>query len=180
MSTLASLFTEYYALPLLSRRAVSAIVGACAGDGATRPTHWVYDRSVLENVIGQQNPEFWPVSLSPFYSMKTGRRSCYNDESLAMLQSLSPSPAPFDKSATERSLLQMFAPDSEYAEALGRRLTAYDPSQRTAKRDPIPGPWQQSAVTSFLKAASEHKEVTGDPSSTETDGFCLSIPLVAR
>lgn len=180
MSAISSLLTEYHALPLFSRRAVSAIVGACVGDGATRPTHWVYDRSILETSIGPQNPEFWPVSLSPFYTMETGRRSCYNDESLAMLLSLSPAPAPFDKHAAEASLLKMFAPDSEYAEALGRRLKAYEPSQRTQAREPIPGPWQQAAVTSFLKAAADGKEVTGDPTSTETDGFCLSIPLVAR
>lgn len=180
MSALSSLLTEYHALPLLSRRAVAAIVGACVGDGATRPTHWVYDRSVLETTIGQQNPEFWPVSLSPFYTMETGRRSCYNDEALAMLLSLSPARTAFDKSATEASLLKMFSPDSEYAEALGRRLKAYEPSQRTTTRDPIPGPWQQAAVTSFLKAVAEGKDVTGDPTSTETDGFCLSIPLVAR
>ena len=180
MSVLAKLISEYRIQPIRTQRAVAAIVGAAVGDAATRPVHWLYDREILESTIGSSNPEFWPTNLSPFYNVRTGRRSCYNDEAFAMLESLPVLPAIYDKDATRASLLKNFAPDSEYADALARRLKAYDPSQRTTKRDPIDGPWQQGAVTSYLKAVAENKEVTGETGNAETDGFCLSLPLIAR
>lgn len=180
MSALASLLLDYRALNIRSQRAVAAIVGAAVGDAATRPVHWLYDRAVLESTIGTSNPEFWPTNLSPFYIVATGRRSCYNDEAFAMLQSLPPLPEVFDKESTRASLLKTFSATSEYAEALERRLIAYDPARRTDKRDPIEGPWQQGAVTTFLKAVEEGKKVTGETANAETDGFCLALPLIAR
>jgi len=180
MTTIASLLVEYRTLSVVKQRAVSAIVGAAVGDAASRPVHWVYDRSVIETTIGNSNPEFWPTNLSPFYTIPTGGRSCYNDESLSMLRSLPLSPTIFDKKATRESLLRMFAPDSEYAAALARRLKAYDSSQRTLKREPIEGPWQQAAIGHFLKAVEAGEDQTGDIQNEETDGFCLALPLVAR
>lgn len=180
MSILLNLLAEYRSQPIRIQRAVAAIVGAAVGDAATRPVHWLYDRELLESTIGTNNPEFWPTNLSPFYIVATGRRSCYNDEGLAMLQSLPALPAIYDKDATRESLLKTFAPDSEYAAALARRRRAYDPSQRTTTRDPVEGPWQQGAVTTYLEAIAENKEITGETGNAETDGFCLSIPLIAR
>lgn len=180
MSALSALLTEYRALPATAQRAVAAIVGAAVGDAASRPAHWVYDRPTLESKIGKSNPEFWPVNLSPFYTVPTGRRSCYNDEAFSMLRSLPAYPAVYDKHATRSSLLRTFAADSEYAEALARRVIAYHPSQRDTKKEPIEGPWQQGAVTSYLKAVAANEEVTGETANVETDGFCLSLPLVAR
>ena len=162
MSSVIALLEEYKALSVISRRAVAAIVGACVGDAATRPVHWVYDRNLIENTIKNENPEFWPVNLSPFYSLETGRRSCYNDECLVMFNSLEANESNFNKDHVEECLLQMFNPTSEYAEALTRRVKAYESSQRTTHKDPVPGPWQQSAVTQFLKAKAEHRAITGD------------------
>ena len=175
MNSFVSLLAEYHALPLFSRRAVAAIVGACVGDAATRPVHWVYDRNIIESKIGNANPEFWPVNLSPFYSLPTGMRSCYNDESLAMLYSLTPTNI-FNADRTKASLLSMFSPESAYAEANAQRASA----AASKDRQPITGPWQQASITSFLKATAEGKEITGDATSKETDPFCLSIPLIAR
>lgn len=180
MTTIATLLVEYRTLSVLKQRAVSAIVGAAVGDAASRPAHWVYDRTVLETTIGKSNPEFWPTNLSPFYSMPTGGRSCYNDEALSMLRSLPHFPGIYDKEAARESILQTFSPTSEYAAAYARRLEAYDPAKRTNKRDPIEGPWQQGAVTKFLNAVAAGEEETGDKENVETDGFCLALPLIAR
>ena len=89
-----------------------------------------------------------------------------------MLSSLRKSSEIFDPEATKEAIRTMFSPSSEYATALALRAKPYESSQRTQKREPIPGPWQQAAVTSFLKGGE------GEVNS-ETDGFCMSIPLVA-
>jgi hypothetical protein len=97
-----------------------------------------------------------------------------------MLQSLRAHPTSFVPADTATAIQQFFSPDSEYAEALLRRQKAYDPSQRTEKREPIPGPWQQAVITHYLKAVADGKAKQAEPTSSETDGFCLSFPLVAR
>merc|ERR1719339_13023 len=33
-----------------------------------------------------KDPEFWPESMSPFYTLPTGARSCYNHVVMAGLQ----------------------------------------------------------------------------------------------
>jgi len=162
-----------------SQRAVSAVVGAFVADAATRPAHWVYDRSVIETVMGNSDPEFWPTSLSPFYSLPTGRRSCYSDEAFVMLEALLKPPYCFNKADAEAYLQKFFSPDSEYADALARRQVAYDPARRTEERQPIPGPWQQAVITHYLKSVVEGKSSTAEPNSSETDGFCFSMPLAA-
>jgi hypothetical protein len=139
----------------------------------------VYDRTVIESTFSSAEPEFWLESLSPFYTLPTGRRSCYSDEGLTMLNSLEKDAPYFSKSAAEASIQRFFAPGSEYAEALSKRLKAYEPSQRTEKREPIPGPWQQAVITHYLKAVEEQRPRTAEPTSTETDGFCFALPLVS-
>ncbi len=99
-----------------------------------RPFHWLYDAAKLAEIVGDKEPEFWPESHSPFYTLPTGRRSCYNDEGIAMLFSLpkgaatSPAAA-FDAGAVIASLQDMFSPTSEYAESLKLRAIAYHPSR---------------------------------------------------
>lgn len=71
------------------QRAIGAIIGAAVGDAATRPFHWVYDRKLLEATVeGRTDIEFWPESISPFYTLPTGRRSCYSDLMLLGLRAL--------------------------------------------------------------------------------------------
>jgi hypothetical protein len=123
------------------KRAVSAIVGAAVADAATRPFHWVYHRNIMEQALsnppsGYNNVDeiaFWPVSVSPYYTLPTGRRSCYNDESLLMLRALSDVGIQSSCEQVEASfiqyLLQMFSPQSEYAIAYQRRNEPYDPAK---------------------------------------------------
>lgn len=116
------------------QRAVAAVVGSAVADAASRPMHWLYDREKLENIVGSDDPAFWPVSISPFYSLLTGRRSCYNDLGYCMLRSLS-IPSDDDKAtafvevAFKESLLEKFRAPSEYAEAFARRKEAYSPAK---------------------------------------------------
>ena len=67
--------------------AAACILGAAVGDAAARPLHWVYDRSEMEKILQENRaPEFWPENKSPFYSLPTGERSCYNYVVMAGLE----------------------------------------------------------------------------------------------
>jgi hypothetical protein len=75
-----SLLRRLNGLTSVQQRAVASVVGSAVGDAATRPVHWLYDRAKLEATIGTSDPAFWPESISPYYTLPTGRRSCYNGE----------------------------------------------------------------------------------------------------
>ncbi len=127
---LTSLFQKYQSLSETQQRAVASVVGSAVADAATRPLHWLYDRKVLEESIGENDPAFWPVNLSPFYEMPTGQRSCYNDMGYTMLRSLpSKSSEPFEVKNFLESFEGFFKAPSEYATALALRLEAYDPAK---------------------------------------------------
>lgn len=76
----------------------------------------------------------------------------------------------------------MFSPESEYGAALIRRKEAYDRAKRLEKREPVPGPWQQGAVTAFLEdlVKDEGSLPKGNPELKESDGFCSALPLIIR
>lgn len=172
MHHIDDLITRYHTLPPVSKRAVGAIVGSFVADAATRPFHWLYDKAEMEAVVKNHDPEFWHLNQSPFYTIPTGRRSCYSDEAYCMLQSLAAPPHEFSASHAASALRAMFAETSEYGEAYARRIKSYELGHDL--RDSIPGPWQQSTITHWLKAGEP------DMKTTETDGFCFAVPLIAR
>eukprot|EP01031_Cornospumella_fuschlensis_P025290 gene25290-30539_t len=177
---LSGLIDELHTLSPPQQRAVCSILGAATADAAIRPFHWVYNRTILEETVGDKvEVEFWPTSMSPFYTLPTGHRSCYNDLSLAMLRAL-PENAAYAEEHLLRSLQEMFAEGSEYDEALRRRKETYDPAKRLEERQPVPGPWMQSAVANLLDDLRSQRAPQGSPQSRETDGLCCSLPLIAR
>lgn len=182
MSAYGEILTAFHQLPIKSQRAVAAVVGSMVADAATRPTHWLYDAEKMLKTIGSSNPEFWPENLSPFYTRELGKRSCYSDICFSSLQGLvtADSSEQGYRGPIVSALLNTFSPTSEYAEALERRKIAYDPSQRLTRNDPIPGPWQQKAVTTFLENHAAGLAITGSTDINESDGICCSIPVIAR
>jgi len=55
-------------------------LGATVADAAARPLHWVYDPKKLKGYIkGKKEFAFLKKNKSPFYSIKTGNVSGYND-----------------------------------------------------------------------------------------------------
>eukprot|EP00599_Poterioochromonas_sp_BG-1_P004224 CAMPEP_0173143834 /NCGR_PEP_ID=MMETSP1105-20130129/6892_1 /TAXON_ID=2985 /ORGANISM="Ochromonas sp., Strain BG-1" /LENGTH=415 /DNA_ID=CAMNT_0014057437 /DNA_START=225 /DNA_END=1472 /DNA_ORIENTATION=+ len=173
----------------IRQRAALAIIGATVADVATRPFHWVYNQSTLDTTVGsEEKVEFWPVSVSPFYSIPTGQRSCYNDESIVMLRSFRPqfdslylSPdLYFQANSFQQEIIRLFSPPSDYAFGLHLRKEAYDPTKRMEDREPIAAPWQHAAITDYLQAVTSGNPPAGNPKSTENDGFCSVIPLIAR
>ena len=64
-------------------------------DSASLPLEWIYKDATMkvyvdqsgrtaqdefQEIVGDKNPEFWPESKCPFYSLPTGSLSCYGDE----------------------------------------------------------------------------------------------------
>ena len=183
VARLSALVRRVHALPGPRARAVAAMVGACVADAAARPFHWLYDTDKLAATVAANSerrlrPEFWPESCSPFYSLPTGRNSCYNDLALVSLRALlsshtSTDGAHFDAARHREQMLSMFGECTEYAAAFARRQTAYDPVRRLEERQPVDGPWQQGAVASFLAR-------TNNAASRESDGFVTALPLIAQ
>ena len=89
MSEVAELVSRVRALPILQQRCVAALLGATVADAATRPLHWIYNQTLLDDIVGLEHPEFWPVNKSPFYSLPLGRCSGYNDTGMQCNEVLS-------------------------------------------------------------------------------------------
>ena len=64
-------------------------LGATVADAAARPLHWVYDPKKLNSYIkGKKEIAFLKQNKSPFYSIKTGNVSGYNDVGQVMFKTL--------------------------------------------------------------------------------------------
>jgi len=64
-------------------------LGATVADAATRPLHWVYDPKKMKKYIkGKKEIVFLKKNRSPFYNIKTGKVSGYNDIGQVMFQTL--------------------------------------------------------------------------------------------
>jgi len=64
-------------------------LGATVADAAARPLHWVYDPKKLNQFIkGKKEIAFLNQNKSPFYSIKTGKVSGYNDVGQVMFKTL--------------------------------------------------------------------------------------------
>merc|ERR1711915_79588 len=150
--------------------AVACILAAVVADAATRPFHWLYDLEELKRVIGDEDPEFWPESKSPFYTLPTGSRSCYNHVMIAGLEAFLEAGGSPDLETYKKVLRERFGEGTDWQEALARRREEYSPKKRKTWREPVPGPWLHGAVIHFL----EHGH--GEEGNTEMDAFLLCVP----
>eukprot|EP01040_Poterioochromonas_malhamensis_P004148 gene4149-4441_t len=86
----------------------------------------------------------------------------------------------FQANSFQQEIIRLFSPPSDYAFGLHLRKEAYDPTKRMEDREPIAAPWQHAAITDYLQAVTSGNPPAGNPKSTENDGFCSVIPLIAR
>ena len=180
---LEQLYAKYELLNDIQKRAVSSVVGAGVADAATRPVHWLYDRTKLEATIGDQNPAFWSSNLSPFYNLPTGRRSCYNDQGFIQLSTLPARSTKeiFNVNAYLGGFQILFGLGSEYAVSSDAKTELYSKlPPHTLASSPIEGPWQQHAVSFLLKELLSGDQIKGDPDAKQTDGFAGALPLISR
>ena len=122
----------------------------------------------MKDIIGDKSPEFWPESHCPFFSLPTGRGSCYSDEmtaSLATMARLGPATAPADIAAEIQTVFG--AADSPYQVALAKRAE---------KKYPISGPWLNSGVIKSLENMTSGKQPPGSEACEDNDGFTTALP----
>ena len=64
-------------------------MGATVADAAARPLHWVYNQKKLQSYIkGKKDFTFLKKNKSPFYNIKTGKVSGYNEIGQVMFTTL--------------------------------------------------------------------------------------------
>ena len=177
-SSLSCLLEEVSRLTRLQQRKVGCLVGAAVGDAAARPFHWEYDVSSLAETIrtNPSQPEFWPRSQSPFYSLETGETSCYWDQAMAVLTAITDKEFSYQNICQE--LKHQLGPGSAYnmearQDFMRRRMMGLSLT-------PIKGKWLHGGMIKFLENLSQGKQVCGDPGIKETDGFCCSLPVAVK
>eukprot|EP01063_Lacrimia_lanifica_P038070 TRINITY_DN7994_c0_g1_i2.p1 TRINITY_DN7994_c0_g1~~TRINITY_DN7994_c0_g1_i2.p1 ORF type:complete len:437 (+),score=88.74 TRINITY_DN7994_c0_g1_i2:189-1313(+) len=188
---LEHLLEEARTLDGIGQRKVAALLGACVADAAARPTHWVYDVAALEAALRQGTgdgvdrwaaPEFFPVNLSPFYSIPTGANSCYFDIVHAVLAHLERSDLAYALDGVCTSLYdRFFGPATEYS--LAQRKDAMAQARDTSADTPtavLEGKWLHGTLVHFhdrYVAGGASAARHGAADIKETDGFCASLPL---
>ena len=114
-------------------------LGATVADAATRPLHWVYDPKRLNQYIkGKKEIAFLKKSRSPFYSIKTGKVSGYNDVGQVMFRTLISTKKKSDVLKNfKKNVVKNFGPGSAYWKNLKLRKKY----KKIKWKGPMDGPW---------------------------------------
>ena len=148
-------------------------LGATVADAAARPLHWVYNQKKLNSYIkGRKDFSFLKKNKSPFYNIKTGKVSGYNEIGQVMFKTLLESHDNIDQ-RFKKNIMKNFGPGSIYWKNLGLRS-----KYRKVKdwRGIIKGPWIHQNVIETIKNIKLKKKITGGTKVNESDGFCASLP----
>ena len=149
-------------------------LGATVADAAARPLHWVYDqRKLLYYIKGKKDYAFLKKNRSPFYNIKTGKVSGYNDIGQVMLKTLLDGHENI-KIRFKKNILKNFGPRSKYWKNLKLRK-----KYRKVKdwRSLIQGPWIHQNVIEMIKNIRLKKKFTGGSKVNESDGYCAALPF---
>ena len=150
-------------------------LGATVADAAARPLHWVYDEKKLKSYIkGKKNIAFFKQNRSPFYSIRTGEVSGYNDIGQVMFKTLVNKHN--HKEVIEvfkKNIIKNFGPGSEYWKNLTLRKKYKKIKWKTAMK----GPWIHQNILETINNIKLKKTVTGGVKVNESDGYCASLPL---
>ena len=148
-------------------------LGATVADAAARPLHWVYNQKKLNSYIkGRKDFSFLKKNKSPFYNIKTGKVSGYNEIGQVMFETLLESHDNIDQ-RFKKNIMKNFGPGSIYWKNLGLRS-----KYRKVKdwRGIIKGPWIHQNVIETIRNIKLKKKITGGTKVNESDGFCASLP----
>ncbi len=148
-------------------------LGASVGDSASRPLHWVYDQNKLKSFIKKKRDfAFLNVNRSPFYTIKTGNVSGYNDVGQVMFKTITEGNKNI-QNRFKKNIKKHFGPGSRYwknykARSKYRKIKDW--------RGIIKGPWIHQNIIDTLSNIKKNKRVTGGSSVHESDGFCAVLP----
>ena len=149
-------------------------LGATVADAAARPLHWVYNEKKLKSFIkNKKNIAFLKKNRSPFYSIKTGEVSGYNDVGQVMFKTLTQTK---DKKNIvtnfKKNIVKNFGLGSNYWKNLKLRKKYKKIKWETAMK----GPWIHQNILETIKNIKLKKNITGGTKVNESDGYCAALP----
>ena len=149
-------------------------LGATVADAATRPLHWVYDPKKLKTYIkGKKEITFLRQNKSPFYSVKTGNVSGYNDVGQVMFRTLVSIKKKSDVlKKFKRDIVKNFGPGSSY----WRNLKLRKKYKKIKWKRPMNGPWIHQNILETIQNIKRKKSITGGKKVNESDGYCAALP----
>ena len=148
-------------------------MGATVADAAARPLHWVYNqKKLLTYIKGKQDFTFLKKNKSPFYNIKTGKVSGYNEVGQVMFKTLIEGHQNVEK-RFKKNITKNFGPGSIYWKNFNLRA-----KYRKVKdwRGIIKGPWIHQNIIETVKNIKSKKKFTGGVKVNESDGYCAALP----
>ena len=148
-------------------------LGATVADAAARPLHWVYDqKKLLTYIKGKKDFTFLKKNKSPFYIIKTGKVSGYNDVGQVMFKTLVGGHEDIEN-RFKKNINKNFGPGSVYWKNLKLRE-----KYRKIKdwRGIIKGPWIHQNIVETVSNIKSKKNLTGGRKVNESDGYCAALP----
>ena len=148
-------------------------LGSTVADAASRPLHWVYNQKQLLNYIkGKKDFAFLKVNKSPFYNIKTGKVSGYNDIGQTMFKTLVEGNHNIEE-RFKKNIIKNFGRGSLYWK--NYRLRS---KYRKVKdwRGIIKGPWIHQNIIETVQNIKKNKKLTGGKKVNESDGYCAALP----
>ena len=148
-------------------------LGSTVADAAARPLHWVYNqKKLLSYIKGKKDFTFLKKNKSPFYNIRTGKVSGYNDIGQVMLKTLVEGHKDIEE-RFKKNIVKNFGPGSLYWKNYNLRA-----KYRKVKdwRGIIKGPWIHQNIIETVKNIKNKKKLTGGNKVNESDGFCASLP----
>ena len=153
---------------------VHIFLGATVADAAARPLHWVYDEKKLKSYTkNNKTITFIKKNRSPFYSIKTGEVSGYNDVGQVMFKTLTQTKNQKNILTTfKKNIVKNFGLGSMYWKNLKLRKK-YKKIKWTAA---MKGPWIHQNILETIKNIRLKKTITGGTKVNESDGYCAALP----
>ena len=148
-------------------------LGATVADAAARPLHWVYNqKKLLTYIKGKQDFTFLKKNRSPFYNIKTGKVSGYNEVGQVMFKTLVEGHRDIEE-RFKKNITKNFGPGSIYWKNLNLRA-----KYRKVKdwRGIIKGPWIHQNIIETVRNIKSKKKLTGGKKVNESDGYCAALP----
>jgi ADP-ribosylglycohydrolase len=148
-------------------------LGATVADAAARPVHWVYDqKKLLTYIKNKKDFTFLKKNKSPFYNIKTGKVSGYNDVGQVMFQTLIEGHENIE-TRFKKNIIKNFGSGSAYWKNFTLRA-----KYRKIKdwRGIIKGPWIHQNIVETIQNIKRNKKLTGGSKVNESDGYCAALP----
>ena len=110
---------------------------------------------------------------SPFYSVKTGKVSGYNDVGQVMFKTITTTKKKSEILKNfKKNIIKNFGPGSAY----WRNLKLRKKYKKIKWKRPMNGPWIHQNILETIENIKAKKSITGGTKVNESDGYCAALP----